>query len=99
MAMRKWRQAEPLGFRDDPGTSRCTRELAPSGSRLRLSPGRFAPARLLAGFPRRGSAPAVRFDRPFAIGPIGGHGPIRYVVSNYVPARWIRFRFTGPQGV
>lgn len=42
--------------------------------------------------------PAMRFDRPLAIGAIGGHGPVRYVVSDYVPARWIRFRFTAPRG-
>ncbi len=42
--------------------------------------------------------PAVRFDRPLAVGARGGHGPVRYVVSHYVPGRWIRFRFTGPPG-
>lgn len=45
-----------------------------------------------------GKWPAIRLDRPLGIGATGGHGPIRYVVSNYVPARWIRFRFTGPRG-
>lgn len=42
--------------------------------------------------------PDMRFDRPLAPGAIGGHGPIRYVVSHYVPGRWIRFTFTGPRG-
>jgi hypothetical protein len=42
--------------------------------------------------------PPMRFDRPLAVGAVGGHGPIRYVVSHYVPGQWIRFRFTGPRG-
>ncbi|WP_320775369.1 SRPBCC family protein [Streptomyces sp. CRN 30] len=42
--------------------------------------------------------PAVRFEGPLAVGVPGGHGPVRYVVSDYVPGRWVRFRFTGPRG-
>ncbi|MFH8976822.1 SRPBCC family protein [Streptomyces sp. NPDC017890] len=42
--------------------------------------------------------PPVRFEGPLAVGVAGGHGPVRYVVSHYVPGRWVRFRFTGPQG-
>ncbi|WP_376719023.1 SRPBCC family protein [Streptomyces parvulus] len=42
--------------------------------------------------------PPVRFERPLAVGVSGGHGPVRYVVSHYVPGRWVRFRFTGPRG-
>ncbi|TDE54607.1 SRPBCC family protein [Nonomuraea mesophila] len=42
--------------------------------------------------------PAMRFDRPLGTGAVGGHGPVRYVVSHYVPGRWIRFAFTGPRG-
>ncbi|MER6346441.1 SRPBCC family protein [Streptomyces sp. NPDC001595] len=42
--------------------------------------------------------PPVRFDGPLAVGVSGGHGPVRYVVSHYVPGRWARFRFTGPRG-
>jgi len=42
--------------------------------------------------------PAIRFDRPLAVGAIGGHGPIRYVVSTYERGRSIRFRFTAPRG-
>ncbi len=42
--------------------------------------------------------PPVRFERPLAVGVRGGHGPVRYVVSHYVPGRWVRFRFTGPRG-
>ncbi|MER7192142.1 SRPBCC family protein [Streptomyces flaveolus] len=42
--------------------------------------------------------PPVRFEGPLAVGVPGGHGPVRYVVSHYVPGSWVRFRFTGPQG-
>nr|WP_280885963.1 SRPBCC family protein [Streptomyces sp. LBL] len=42
--------------------------------------------------------PPVRFERPLATGVSGGHGPVRYVVSHYVPGQWVRFRFTGPSG-
>jgi hypothetical protein len=42
--------------------------------------------------------PRMRFDRPLAVGAVGGHGPIRYTVSHYVPGRWVRFAFTGPRG-
>jgi hypothetical protein len=42
--------------------------------------------------------PHMRFDRPLAPGAVGGHGPVRYVISHYVPGRWIRFTFTGPRG-
>lgn len=42
--------------------------------------------------------PAMRFDRPLAVGGVGGHGPIRYVVESYEPGRLICFRFTAPSG-
>ncbi|WP_443049680.1 SRPBCC family protein [Streptomyces sp. HD] len=42
--------------------------------------------------------PPVRFKGPLAVGVAGGHGPVRYVVSHYVPGHWVRFRFTGPRG-
>ncbi len=42
--------------------------------------------------------PAMRFDRPLAVGAVGGHGPIRYVVEAYKPGRLVRFRFTRPAG-
>ena len=42
--------------------------------------------------------PAMRFDRPLAVGARGGHGPIRYDVAAYAPGRSVRFRFTGPKG-
>ncbi|MFJ7158846.1 SRPBCC family protein [Streptomyces sp. NPDC101118] len=48
-------------------------------------------------WPGRAWAPMV-FDRPLAVGAVGGHGPVRYTVSGYAPGRWIRFAFTGPRG-
>jgi hypothetical protein len=42
--------------------------------------------------------PALRLDRPLAVGAVGGHGPIRYTVEAYEPGRHVRFRFTGPSG-
>lgn len=42
--------------------------------------------------------PAIRFDRPLAVGAVGGHGPIRYTVEAYTPSTSVRFRFTGPRG-
>jgi hypothetical protein len=48
-------------------------------------------------WPRR-AWPPMRFDRPLGVGASGGHGPIRYTVTSYVPGCWIRFGFTGPRG-
>ncbi|NJO82593.1 MAG: SRPBCC family protein [Blastochloris sp.] len=42
--------------------------------------------------------PPMRFDRPLAVGAVGGHGPIRYVVESYVSGERIVFRFTAPRG-
>ncbi len=42
--------------------------------------------------------PRIRFDRPLVPGAVGGHGPIRYVVTAYTPGESIRFRFTEPKG-
>ncbi len=42
--------------------------------------------------------PAMRFDRPLAVGAVGGHGPIRYAVEEFLPGNYIRFRFSGPRG-
>lgn len=42
--------------------------------------------------------PPMRFDRPLGVGAVGGHGPIRYVVDEWVPGRRVRFRFTAPAG-
>lgn len=42
--------------------------------------------------------PALRLDRPMAVGARGGHGPIRYTVHAYEPGRRVRFRFDAPAG-
>lgn len=42
--------------------------------------------------------PAMRFDRPLAVGAHGGHGPIRYTVVQHRPGRHVRFRFDAPAG-
>ncbi|GGR94175.1 hypothetical protein GCM10010252_36150 [Streptomyces aureoverticillatus] len=39
---------------------------------------------------------AMIFDRPLAVGVIGGHGPVRYTVTEYEPGRRVRFDFTDP---
>jgi len=42
--------------------------------------------------------PPMRFDRPLAVGAVGGHGPVGYTVEEYHPGQSIRFRFTAPRG-
>ncbi|RKT18542.1 polyketide cyclase/dehydrase/lipid transport protein [Streptomyces sp. 1114.5] len=42
--------------------------------------------------------PRMRFDGPLAVGASGGHGPVRYQVVQYLPGRWVRFRFSAPRG-
>lgn len=42
--------------------------------------------------------PPMKLDRPLGVGASGGHGPIRYVVEEYLPGRSVRFRFTAPRG-
>jgi hypothetical protein len=42
---------------------------------------------------------AMKFDRPLAVGAIGGHGFIGYTVERYEPGRDITFRFTSPKGL
>ncbi|MFJ8016673.1 SRPBCC family protein [Streptomyces sp. NPDC096339] len=42
--------------------------------------------------------PAVRLERGLTVGSSGGHGPVRYAVTAYVPGTWVRFAFTGPRG-
>jgi hypothetical protein len=37
--------------------------------------------------------PALRLDRPLGVGASGGHGPVRYRVSEYEPGRRVRFTF------
>ncbi|MEB3023526.1 SRPBCC family protein [[Mycobacterium] crassicus] len=43
--------------------------------------------------------PAVRFDRPLGVGARGGHGPVRYDITEYQPARRLRCGFTNPTGL
>lgn len=40
----------------------------------------------------------MRFDRALGVGADGGHGPIRYVVSEYEPGRSVRFQFQPSTG-
>ncbi|HEX6853503.1 MAG TPA: hypothetical protein VF139_19055 [Candidatus Polarisedimenticolaceae bacterium] len=42
--------------------------------------------------------PSMRFDRPLGVGAVGGHGPIRYTVVEYLPGVCVRFRFDAPRG-
>ncbi|MER5254928.1 DUF2867 domain-containing protein [Streptomyces sp. NPDC002855] len=39
---------------------------------------------------------AMIFDRPLGVGATGGHGPVRYSVTEYEPGRRVRFAFTPP---
>jgi hypothetical protein len=45
-----------------------------------------------------GKWPPMRFDRPLAVGAVGGHGPVRYSVEEYRPGQSIRYRFSAPRG-
>ncbi|MGA9070846.1 MAG: hypothetical protein WB424_11360 [Terracidiphilus sp.] len=45
-----------------------------------------------------GKWPPMRFDRPLAVGAIGGHGPVGYTVEEYNPGQSILFRFSAPRG-
>lgn len=45
------------------------------------------------------SWPPIRFDRPLSVGADGGHGPIRYQVTEYEPGRRIRFEFDPASGI
>ena len=38
--------------------------------------------------------PSMRLDRGLGVGASGGHGPIRYEVSDYEPGRRVTFRFS-----
>ena len=46
----------------------------------------------------RDAWPSMRLDSGLCVGSAGGHGPIRYTVEAYEPARRVRFRFTAPRG-
>ncbi len=39
--------------------------------------------------------PPQRFDAPLGVGARGGHGPVRYTVSAYLPGKLAEFRFDG----
>ena len=45
-----------------------------------------------------GQWPAMRLDGPLGVGARGGHGPIGYTVTEYVPGQRVRFRFDRPAG-
>jgi len=42
--------------------------------------------------------PRMKFDKPLTVSANGGHGPVRYFVEEFVPAKRVVFRFTGPKG-
>ncbi len=46
----------------------------------------------------RHSWPPMKFDRPLSVGARGGHGPIGYVVEEYIPGQKVDFQFTAPAG-
>ena len=41
---------------------------------------------------------SMKFDQPLGIGAKGGHGPIRYIVEEYIQGQYIKFRFQSPKG-
>lgn len=43
--------------------------------------------------------PPLRLDRPLSVGADGGHGSVRYVVSDYQPGRRVQFRFHAETGL
>lgn len=42
--------------------------------------------------------PPMRLNGPLGVGARGGHGPIRYEVTQYVRGQWVRFQFAAPTG-
>ena len=54
--------------------------------------------RTTASGPSQGWTPMV-LDRPLALGADGGHGAIRYYVSEYEPGRRVRFTFRPRTGI
>ncbi|MFF4409283.1 SRPBCC family protein [Streptomyces sp. NPDC001262] len=48
-------------------------------------------------WPRHGWPP-MTFDQPLSPGAKGGHGPVRYTVTTYIPSTWARFTFRAPHG-
>jgi hypothetical protein len=43
--------------------------------------------------------PPIRFDRPLQVGADGGHGPIRYAVTEYRPGRLVGLTFADGMGL
>jgi hypothetical protein len=43
--------------------------------------------------------PALEFDRPLGVGADGGHGPIRYTCTDYVPGKRVEFTFAPSLGL
>jgi hypothetical protein len=43
--------------------------------------------------------PATRLDGPLQVGTSGGHGPVRYVVSEYEPGRRLVLDLRAPRGL
>ena len=43
--------------------------------------------------------PSVRFDRPLGVGATGGHGPIRYTVTDYEPGHRVECTFDPRMGM
>ena len=46
----------------------------------------------------RDAWPSMRLNQPLGVGASGGHGPVRYSVTDYEPGRRVEFQFTGPAG-
>ncbi len=42
--------------------------------------------------------PRMRLNRGLEVGSSGGHGPIRYVIQEYLPGELIQFKFLKPKG-
>lgn len=42
--------------------------------------------------------PRIKLDKGLTIGSHGGHGPIQYKISEYLPGERIRFQFSEPKG-
>lgn len=42
--------------------------------------------------------PAIRFKQGLQLGSSGGHGPIRYTITQFLPEEYIQFDFDSPKG-
>jgi hypothetical protein len=79
--------------REAPRVSASTRAALGRAAARAIAP---APEPIAKG--PRASWPAMRLDRPLSVGARGGHGPIRYEVTEYEPGRSVVFRFRAPRG-